>query len=81
MKKDEKDEKEHNKTELEQTLGQMLAQMRHTISTCMEKKVLTADEAFMEFIKVQFNSIPEKEKNIRRKMIMDVLTAPLPEKY
>jgi len=59
----------------------MLVQIRHTISNYMEKKVSTADEAFMEFIKIQFNSIPEKEKNIRRKMIMDVLTAPLPEKY
>lgn len=66
---------------LKQTLEQILVQMRHIISTYMEKKVLTADEAFMEFIKAQFNSIPEKEKNIRRKMIMDVLAEPLPEKY
>ncbi|KAL6266180.1 hypothetical protein P5V15_003040 [Pogonomyrmex californicus] len=31
-------------------------------------------------LKAQFNSIPEKEKNIRRKMIMDALTEPLSEK-
>lgn len=61
--------------ELEQTL----IQMSHRISTYMEKKVLIADDAFMEFIKIQFSNIPENEKNIRR-MIMDALTAPLPEK-
>lgn len=35
------------------------------------------DNAFIEFIKVQFASIPEHEKNMRRKMIMDALSAPL----
>ncbi|XP_025262590.1 uncharacterized protein LOC105257020 isoform X1 [Camponotus floridanus] len=59
--------------ELEQTL----VQMNHRISNYMETKVSTADDAFMEFIKVQFKNIPEQEKNIRRKMIMDVLTLPL----
>lgn len=59
--------------ELEQTL----VQMNHRISNYMETKVSTADDAFMEFIKVQFKNIPEQEKNIRRKIIMDVLTLPL----
>lgn len=44
--------------ELEQTL----VQMSHRISTYMENKVSSADDAFMEFLKVEFNSIPEKEK-------------------
>lgn len=61
--------------ELEQTL----VQMSNRISSYMEKKVSTADNAFMEFLKVQFDSIPEKEKNMRRKMIMDALIAPLSE--
>lgn len=66
-----------NKTlELEQTL----IQMSDRILNYMEKKVTSVDDAFMEFIKIQFNSIPEKEKNIRRKMIMDALTEPLPKK-
>ncbi|XP_024893637.1 uncharacterized protein LOC112468611 [Temnothorax curvispinosus] len=42
-------------------------------------KTSKADDAFMEFIKVQFNSIPEHEKNIRRKMMMDALSTPLPK--
>lgn len=29
----------------------------------MEKKVSTADNAFMEFIKTEFNNILEKEKD------------------
>lgn len=62
--------------ELEQTL----LQMSKKISNYMEKKVSTADDAFMEFIKLQFNNIPENEKNVRRKLIMDALTAPLSEK-
>lgn len=62
--------------ELEQTL----IQMSQKISTYMEKKVSTADDAFMEFIKTEFNNIPETEKNIRRKMIMDALIVPLPKK-
>lgn len=62
--------------EVEQTL----ALMSHQILNYMEKEVSVADDAFMEFIKVQFNSIPEKEKHIRRKMMMDVLTTSLPEK-
>jgi len=62
--------------ELEQTL----VQMSHRISNYMETKVSTADDAFMEFIKVQFNNIPEQDKNMRRKMIMDALITPLSEK-
>lgn len=62
--------------ELEQTL----LQMSKKISNYMEKKVSTADDAFMEFIKLQFNNITENEKNVRRKLIMDALTAPLSEK-
>lgn len=54
--------------------------MGNKISSYMEKNVSEADDPFIEFLKVQFNSISEKEKNIRRKMIMDVLIAPLPEK-
>lgn len=61
--------------ELEQTLVQMSSR----IASYMEKKVATADDAFMEFVRLQFTSIPEKENNIRRKMIMDALTAPLEE--
>lgn len=61
--------------ELEQTL----IQMGQRISNYMENKVSAADDAFMEFLKTQFNGIPEKEKNIRRKMMIDTLTAPLPE--
>lgn len=62
--------------ELEQTL----LQMSKKISNYMEKKASTADDAFMEFIKLQFNNIPESEKNVRRKLIMDALTALLSEK-
>lgn len=62
--------------ELEQTF----VQMGQRISSYMEEKVGTADDAFMEFIKIQFKSIPEKEKHIKRKMIMDILTEPFPEK-
>lgn len=40
----------------------------------MEKKVSTADDAFMEFIKTEFNNTLEKEKDIRRKMIIDDCT-------
>lgn len=58
-------------------LEQSLVQMGHKISNYMENKVSTADDAFKEFIKIQFNSIPEKDKNLRRKMLKDVLTAPL----
>lgn len=61
-------------------LEQMLIQMSHRILNYMEKKVSSVDDAFMEFIKIQLNNIPEKEKNIRRKMIMDALTEPLPKK-
>jgi len=72
-----KKQKVNETKELEHTL----IQMSQRISTYMEKKeISTADDAFMEFIKVQFNSIPEKEKNIRRKMMMDVLTALISEK-
>ncbi|XP_077265795.1 uncharacterized protein LOC143900158 [Temnothorax americanus] len=42
-------------------------------------KASTADDAFMEFIKVQFNGMPEHKKHIRRKMMMDCLITPLPE--
>lgn len=62
--------------ELEQTL----LQMSKKISNYMEKKVSTADDAFMEFIKLQFNNIPKNEQNVRRKLIMDALTASLSEK-
>jgi len=68
-----KKQKVNETRELEQTL----VQMNHRISNYMETKVSTADDAFMEFIKVQFKNIPEQEKNIRRKIIMDVLTLPL----
>lgn len=60
--------------ELEQTL----IQMGQRISNYMENKVSAADNALMEFLKTQFNGIPEK-KNIRRKIMIDTLTAPLPE--
>lgn len=66
--------------ELEQTLAIATLQMSHRISNYMEMKVPTADDAFMEFIKMQFNNIPEQEKHIKRKMIMDVLITPLSEK-
>lgn len=42
--------------ELEQTL----VQMGQRISNYMKNKVLTANDAFMEFIKIQFNSILQK---------------------
>lgn len=59
--------------------------MSNNISNYMEKKVSSStctavDDAFMEFIKQQFNTIPEEEKVIRRKMIMDALCVPLSEK-
>lgn len=66
--------------ELEQTLLQMSNKISNYMENHMEKKVSTADDAFMEFIKLQFNNIPENEKNVRRKLIMDALTAPLSEK-
>lgn len=58
-------------------LEQSLVQMSQRICTYMEKKTLTTDDAFMEFIKAQLNDIPEKEKHIRRKLIMDALTTEL----
>jgi len=64
-------------------LEQSMVQMSNRISTYMEKKVCTersADDAFMEFIKVRFNSIPDEEKDTRRKILIDTLTAPLSEK-
>ncbi|XP_077273371.1 uncharacterized protein LOC143903554 isoform X2 [Temnothorax americanus] len=54
--------------------------MGNRIVNYMEStKASTADDAFMEFIKVQFNGMPEHEKHIRRKMMMDCLITPLPE--
>lgn len=43
--------------ELEQTL----IQMGQRISNYMENKVSAADDALMEFLKTQFNGIPEKK--------------------
>ncbi|XP_020298557.1 uncharacterized protein LOC109862827 isoform X2 [Pseudomyrmex gracilis] len=62
--------------ELEQTF----IDMSKTIKNYMEtSKSSTADNAFMEFIKIQFDSVPEHEKNIRRKLIIDTISAPLPK--
>lgn len=71
----------HKKWKVDETkeLEQSLVQMTQRISSYMENKSSTADNAFMDFIKVQFSTIPEKEKNARRKMIMDALTMPLSE--
>ncbi|XP_039310142.1 uncharacterized protein LOC105207291 isoform X2 [Solenopsis invicta] len=71
----------HKKWKVDETkeLEQSLVQMTQRISSYMENKSSTAHNAFMDFIKVQFSTIPEKEKNARRKMIMDALTMPLSE--
>lgn len=60
-------------------LEQTLWNMGNKIMNYMEDtKPLTADNAFMEFIKIQFASVPEHEKNTRRKLIIDAISAPLP---
>lgn len=52
--------------------------MSSRIMNYMENsKPLTADEAFIQFIKAQLDNVPEHEKNIRKKMIMDAALAPL----
>lgn len=38
---------------------------------------ITPDNAFIQFLKVQLDNVPEHEKNIRRKMMMDAISAPL----
>lgn len=42
-------------------------------------QLFAADDAFMEFVRIQFHSVPEHEKNIRMKMIIDAISAPLPK--
>ncbi|KYM94016.1 hypothetical protein ALC62_15373 [Cyphomyrmex costatus] len=57
-------------------LEQSFFNMSNKIMNYMETSK-SADNAFMEFIKIQFDSIPEYEKNIRRKMIIDAISTPL----
>lgn len=61
--------------ELEQTLSDMSDRIMKDVEI---SKPSTADDAFMEFVKIQFDSVPEHEKHIRRKMIIDAISAPLP---
>lgn len=51
--------------------------MNSKIMNMENPKLTAADNAFMEFIKIQFASIPEHEKNNRRKLIMDAISVPL----
>ncbi|XP_071652937.1 uncharacterized protein [Temnothorax longispinosus] len=82
----ENEEPKQKKRKINETmeLEQTLFQMSQKIYNYMEKKdeipTTKADDAFMEFIKIQFSNISEKEKDTRRKMVMDALTAPLSEK-
>lgn len=45
----------------------------------MENQKQSADDAFIEFIKIQFANVAEHEKNKRRKLIIDAISTPLPE--
>lgn len=60
--------------QLEQTFFNMSNRIVNYMETMDSSS--TADHAFMEFIKVQFARISqENEKNIRRKQIMDAISA------
>ncbi|XP_011873622.1 PREDICTED: uncharacterized protein LOC105565222 isoform X2 [Vollenhovia emeryi] len=63
--------------QLEQISFNVTNRIRNSITS--ESPLSPVDNAFMEFIKMQFATIPEHEKNMRRKMILDAVSAPLPK--
>lgn len=65
--------------QLEQTFFNMSNRILNYMDNSKENSLLTADNAFMEFIKIQFANVPEHEKNMRRKLIMDTISTPLPK--
>lgn len=71
-----KNRKMNETKQLEQTFLNISNNIMSYMETSNSKQC-TPDDAFIEFIKVQFNNIPEHEKNIRRKMIMDAMSTSL----
>lgn len=60
--------------ELEQTFCNISNRIMNYMET---SKLPTTDDAFVEFIKIQLNTVPEHEKHIRRIMIMDAISTPI----
>ncbi|XP_066596989.1 uncharacterized protein [Prorops nasuta] len=72
------------KREIEKTktLENTLLQMGQAMSSYMENKrteTCNVDDAFLQYLKLQFDSFSEKEKLLRKKMIMDALISPISE--
>lgn len=67
--------------ELEQTFFNLSNKISNYMETSQQScsHQSTPDDIFIEFIKAQLNNIPEHEKNIRRKMIMDAISTSLPK--
>lgn len=67
--------------ELEQTFFNLSNKICNYMETSQQSysQQSAPDDTFIEFIKVQLYNIPQNEKNIRRKMIMDAITEPLPK--
>lgn len=61
-------------------LEQTFQNVSNKIINYMENsKLSTANDAFMEFIKIEFENVPENERTIRRKLIIDAISKPLSE--
>lgn len=67
--------------ELEQTFFSLSNKISNYMETSQQScsQQSTPDDIFIEFIKAQLNNIPEHEKNLRRKMIMDAISTSLPK--